>query len=99
MSCGVGHRCGLDLVWLWLWHRPATTALLPSPAWEAPDVVGAALKKKKKKKKKKEKDYIHTLSKLQLQIRLSNFFLKLCAYHDIWPMDHLLSCCQSKNPG
>ena len=22
MSCGVGHRCGLDLVWLWLWRRP-----------------------------------------------------------------------------
>ena len=25
-SCGVGRRCGLDLVLLWLWHRPAATA-------------------------------------------------------------------------
>ena len=23
MSCVVDHRCGLDLVLLWLWHRPA----------------------------------------------------------------------------
>ena len=21
-SCGVGQRCGLDLVWPWLWCRP-----------------------------------------------------------------------------
>ena len=25
MSCGVGHRCGSDLVLPWLWHRPAAT--------------------------------------------------------------------------
>ena len=37
MSCVVGHRCGLDLVWLWPW--PAAYAL------------SAALKRKKKKKK------------------------------------------------
>ena len=28
MSCGVGHRCGLDPVWLWLWCRPAATSLI-----------------------------------------------------------------------
>ena len=27
MSCGVGHRHGLDLVLLWLWCRLAATAL------------------------------------------------------------------------
>ena len=26
MSCGVGYRCSLDLVLLWLWHRPAAAA-------------------------------------------------------------------------
>ena len=26
MSCGIDHRCGLDLTLLWLWHRPAATA-------------------------------------------------------------------------
>ena len=28
MSCGVGHRFGLDLTLLWLWRRPAATALI-----------------------------------------------------------------------
>ena len=26
VSCGVGHRGGSDLAWLWLWHRRASTA-------------------------------------------------------------------------
>ena len=26
MSCGAGGRLGLDLVLLWLWHRPEATA-------------------------------------------------------------------------
>ena len=32
MSCGVGHRHGLDLALLWLWCRPATTTSIRSPA-------------------------------------------------------------------
>ena len=28
VSCGVGHRCGSDLMLLWLWHRPAVVALI-----------------------------------------------------------------------
>ena len=28
-SCGVGHRYSLDLVWFWLWRRPAATAAAP----------------------------------------------------------------------
>ena len=47
MSCGVGHKCGLDLVLLWLWYRPAAAAL----AWEPPYVVGVALEKTKQNKK------------------------------------------------
>ena len=27
-SCGVGHRPRLDLVLLWLWYRPAASALI-----------------------------------------------------------------------
>ena len=53
MSCGVGCRCGLDLVLLWLWCRPAATAPIWPLGWEPPYSVGAALKKDKKKKKKK----------------------------------------------
>ena len=47
MSCGVGHRCGLDLALLWLWHRPAAAALTKPLAWEPPYAVGEALKSQK----------------------------------------------------
>ena len=47
MSCGVGHRCGLDPAWLW--HRLATVAPIRPLAWEFPYAVGAALKTKKQK--------------------------------------------------
>ena len=58
MSCGVGGRCGSDPVLLWLWCRPAVTALIQPLAWELPYTVGVelpytvgvALKKKKKNK-------------------------------------------------
>ena len=51
MSCGVGHRCGSDLAWLWLWL--AALAPIRPLAWELPYAEGAALKKRRKKKKKK----------------------------------------------
>ena len=53
MSCGVGHRLGLDLALLWLWCRPAAVATIRLLAWEPPYAAGAALKIQKKKKKKK----------------------------------------------
>ena len=49
MSSGVGRRCGLDLVWLWLWCRPVAIALIGPLAWEPPCATDAALKKPKKK--------------------------------------------------
>ena len=48
MSCGVGRRQGSDPELLWLWHRPATAALIRPLAWESPYVLGLAIKKKKK---------------------------------------------------
>ena len=53
MSCGVGHRHGSDSALLWLWCRPAATALIRPLAWETPYAMGAAPKRQKKKKKKK----------------------------------------------
>ena len=50
MSCGIGRRHGSDLALLWLWHRPAATALIGPLAWEPPYAKGAALEKDKKKK-------------------------------------------------
>jgi len=54
-SCGIGRRCVLDPISLWLWHRPAAAALIQSLAWELPYALGAALKRKRKKKKKERK--------------------------------------------
>ena len=52
MRCGVGHRQGSDLglLWLWLWCRPAATALIQPLALEPPYAMGAALKRQKKNK-------------------------------------------------
>ena len=55
MSCGVGRRRGLDLMLLWLWRRPATTAQIRPLAWESPYAMGAALEKAKSQKAKKKK--------------------------------------------
>ena len=56
MSCGVGRRLGLDPSLLWLWCRPAATALIRPLGWEPPYAVGAALKRQKTKKKKGSSD-------------------------------------------
>ena len=46
MSCGVGHRCGLDPALLWLWCRLAAAAPIGPLAWEFSCAVGSALKKR-----------------------------------------------------
>ena len=47
LSCGVGRRCGLDPVLLWLWCRLVATAPIQPLAWEPPYAMGMALKSKK----------------------------------------------------
>ena len=61
MSCGVGHRCVLDLalLLLWLWRRPTATALTGPQAWEPPYAAGAALKERKKRQEKKKEITIY----------------------------------------
>ena len=44
MSCGVDLRRSSEPVLLWLWHRPAATALIRPLAWEPPYATGVALK-------------------------------------------------------
>ena len=54
--------CGLDLMLLWLWRRPAAVAPIGPLDWEPPYAASVALKKKKEKKKEKERMSIcHTL--------------------------------------
>ena len=47
MSSGVGRRCGLYPVWLWLWRGPAATAPIGPLVWEPPYAAGVALKKER----------------------------------------------------
>jgi len=49
VSCGVGLRRSSDVVLLWLWHRPAATALIRSLVWGPPYATGAALKRQNNK--------------------------------------------------
>ena len=51
MSCGVVWRCNSDPALLWLWCRPAATALIRTLAWKPPYAASEALKRQKKKKK------------------------------------------------
>ena len=48
MSCGIGRRLESDPGLLWLWRRPAATALSIPLAWEPPYAKGAALEKAKR---------------------------------------------------
>ena len=62
MSCGIGHRHGLDpeLLWLWLWLWPwlwpAARAPIQPLAWEHPYATGEALKKRQSKTDAKKPD-------------------------------------------
>ena len=59
MGCGVGRRHASDPVLLWLWRRPAASALIGPLAWEPPYAASAALKRQKKTTKKNIYIYIH----------------------------------------
>ena len=58
MSCGVDRRRGSDPALLWLWRRPAATALIGPLAWDPPYAVSAALKRRKKERNYVEKDRV-----------------------------------------
>ena len=50
VNCYVGHRCSSHLALLWLWCRPAATALIRPLDWEPLCATGAAQKRQKKLK-------------------------------------------------
>ena len=62
MSCGVGRRCGLGLVLLWLWCRPGAAAPIRPLAWEPLHAAGSALKRQKTKTNQKTKTTKHTIT-------------------------------------
>ena len=55
MSRGTSHRRGSDLVLLWLWCRPAATALIQPLVWEPPYASGVVLNQKKRSFPKKHR--------------------------------------------
>ena len=61
MSCGVGCSHGSDPTFLWLWLRPAASALIGPLAWEPLCAEGADLEKTKKKKKKDKAQHPESL--------------------------------------
>ena len=67
-SCGIGHRCSLDLVLLWLWHRLQLQPIAP----ELPYAIGIAIKRKKKLnfilKKESYSSISHQFQKLILKL-------------------------------
>ena len=52
VSCGVGQKRSSDHALLWLWYRPAATALIQPLALEPPYAADEGLKRQKKKEKK-----------------------------------------------
>ena len=54
MSCGVGHRHGLDPALLQLWHRLAAAAPIQPLDWKLPYAADVALKGQRKKERRKE---------------------------------------------
>ena len=89
VSCGVGRRCGLDPMLLWLWGRPAAAAPIPPLAWELPRATGAALKRKKEKKRKGLR-----ASKMQGRIPLSHRTWRHLL-RDMW--QYAKTCCERKS--
>ena len=71
MSCGIGHRSGLDLALLWFWHRLAATAPIRPLAWEPLYAAGAALEKAKKT------IYIDMYISIYIYIYIYIFFKKI----------------------
>ena len=64
MSCGVGHKCGSSLVWLWLWPRLEAAALVRPPSLGTLHAMTSALKKTKNKQNKQTKSQSGTTSVL-----------------------------------
>ena len=62
MSCGVGHRRGLDPMLLWLWCTLVATALIGPLAWEPPYAMGVDLEKAKRQKKKKKNEILRQIT-------------------------------------
>ena len=69
MGCGVGHSCGSDPTFLWLWCSPAAVAPIQPLAWELPYAMGVAQNPKKLKLKINNKNYETLINKIEDDIK------------------------------
>ena len=67
MNCGIGRRCSLDPVLLWLWHSLTATSPIRPLTWESPYAMGAALEKTKDENKQKKPNSISVRMQVQVQ--------------------------------
>ena len=77
MSCGVGHRRGSDLAWLWLWRRPEATAPIQPLAWEPPYTEGAVLEKAKRQNNNNSKT---TLCLFQVSCKMIQLYIYIYVF-------------------
>ena len=71
----------LDPVLLWLWHRLAAAALIPTLAWELPHAASAALKSKNKQSIESNPFSIIFFWRLSNKMTsINNFFWHLCKF-------------------
>ena len=80
---------------LWLWHRPAATALIRALAWEPPYAMGVALEKTKNKENKiKSILFCKLCNEIIPKLFLSRMFYK---FFTIIVNFILLMCVQNEN--
>ena len=63
VSHGIGCSYDLDLVLLWLWHRPGGTAPIQPLSWKPPYAMGLPLKEKKREREREIKYLVINLPK------------------------------------
>ena len=80
MSCGVGQRCSLDRVLLWLWYRLAVTAAIQPLAWKLPYAMGVFLKRQFKKMVKTITTETVDVGEISISdIKYKEFIIKMCS--------------------
>ena len=70
VSCGIGHRHGLDATLLWLWHRPSAAAPVRPLAWDLGIFIchRCIPNKQKKRKKKGKKNHMSSTTVWEINV-------------------------------